>query len=130
MKKVLIIDDDILARATMALILEGAGFQVTTAEDGKKGLCRMREEEPDLIITDIIMPNMEGMETIQEILADRPQAKIIAVSGGGRANNGEFLRLAKVLGASEVLAKPFEPEALIVCVTRCIEAAKIIRSWP
>jgi CheY-like chemotaxis protein len=125
-KKVLIIDDDILARATMALILEGAGYQVTTAEDGKKGLRRMREVEPDLIITDIIMPNKEGMETIQEILADRPQAKIIAVSGGGRTSNGEFLRLAKALGASEVLAKPFEPEALIVCVTRCFEAAKII----
>lgn len=130
MKKVLIIDDDILARATMALILECAGFDVVTAEDGKKGLSRMRKDEPDVIITDVVMPEKEGIETIREILAARPQAKIIAVSGGGRRNNMEFLRLAKVLGASEVLAKPFAPEDLIGCVSRCIEAANIDRGWP
>ncbi len=127
MIKVLIIDDDMLARATMALILEGAGYHVTTAEDGKKGLSRMRVEEPDLIITDIVMPEKEGIETIQEIVANRPQAKIIAVSGGGRSNNMNFLHLAKILGANEVLAKPFEPEDLIVCVSRCIEAADLNR---
>jgi DNA-binding NtrC family response regulator len=130
MKKVLIIDDDMLARTTMALILERAGYHVVTAEDGRKGLSCMRKEEPDLVITDIIMPEKEGIETIQEILASRPQAKIIAVSGGGARNNMEFLRLAKILGASEVLAKPFEPEDLLVCVARCIEARNANRSWP
>jgi len=127
MKKVLIIDDDTLARATMASILEGAGYHVMTAEDGKRGLLRMRKEEPDVIITDLVMPEKEGIETIREILADRPQAKIIAVSGGGRRSGVEFLRLARALGACEVLAKPFDPDDLVGCVSRCIAAFELKR---
>ncbi len=127
MKKILVIDDDIIARTTIALILVGAGFQVVTAEDGNKGLVCMHNEQPDVVITDLIMPGKEGIETIRDILAEQSKAKIIAISGGGRACNLEYLHLAKALGAIETLAKPFEPEDLLSCVDRCLNAAKANR---
>ena len=123
MKKVLIIDDDMRARTTMTIILKRAGFEIVTAENGAKGLACLRDEVPDLIITDIIMPEKEGIETIREILAERPGTKILAVSGGGRVGAGNTLHMAKALGATEVLAKPFGPDELIGCVARCLEAA-------
>jgi CheY-like chemotaxis protein len=123
MKKVLIIDDNDAVRSTMARILGLAGYETVTAGDGNEGLARMRAEHPDLIITDIIMPEKEGIETIRLILAERPGAKIMAVSGGGRHGTMDFLSAARKLGATEVLQKPFEPDDLVNRVARCLEDA-------
>jgi CheY-like chemotaxis protein len=82
----------------------------------------MRQEDPDLIITDIIMPEKEGIETIRQILNERPSAKIMAVSGGGRHANMDFLDAARKLGAIDVLEKPFEPDDLVNRVSRCLMA--------
>jgi CheY-like chemotaxis protein len=123
MKRILIIDDNSAVRDTMARILQLAGYQTITAGDGNEGLMRMRKEHPDLIITDIIMPEKEGIETIREILLEQPAARIIAVSGGGRHANMDFLEAAKKLGAMEILEKPFEPDELVKRVANCFKAA-------
>ena len=106
----------------MVLVLEGAGYEVTAAENGKIALACVSSERFDLIITDIIMPEKDGFETIRDIRALQPRAKIIAVSGGGRTKNTEFLRMAKALGATEILAKPFDPDDLVAAVARYVAA--------
>ena len=123
MQKILIIDDNSAVRSTMARILELAGYETITAGDGNEGLIRMRQDKPDLIITDIIMPEKEGIETIRQILIEQPGTKIMAVSGGGRHANMDFLEVARKLGAMEVLEKPFEPDDLVNRVSRCMNAA-------
>ncbi len=123
MKKVLIIDDNDAVRGTIARLLELAGYETVSAGDGNEGLVRMRQDRPDLIITDIIMPVKEGIETIRQILVEQPCAKIIANSGGGRHGNMDFLEAARKLGAIDVIEKPFDPDDLVQRVSYCIAAA-------
>ncbi len=120
MPKILVIDDDILVRRTIARILERSGYEVVLAEDGVQGVASFRSERPDLVITDLIMPEKEGIETIIEMRREDPNARIIAVSGGGRLGSMDFLVVAGKLGASEILRKPFEPAELLGCVTRSL----------
>jgi CheY-like chemotaxis protein len=122
MKKILVIDDDSLVRDTIVRILERKGFRVLVAADGLRGLRLFHSEEPDLVITDIIMPEKEGLETIREIRAKQPDAKIIAISGGARIGNMDFLRMAGELGASQIMPKPFDPADLVSLISRCLEA--------
>jgi CheY-like chemotaxis protein len=121
--KVLVIDDDILVRRTISRILQHGGYEVTLAEDGAKGVAKFRSERPDLVITDIIMPEQEGIETIIQLLRDNPAARIIAVSGGGRLGSMDFLTVANKLGAAAILRKPFEPAELLGCVERALAPA-------
>jgi len=120
MPKILIIDDDAFVRETLIRILEDEGYQVITAPDGRRGLDAFRRERPDLVITDIIMPEQEGIETIMEIRGERPDAKIIAISGGGRIGNTDFLQIARKLGAADIIAKPFDPDDFITRVGTCL----------
>ena len=122
MSKILVIDDDTMVRNTLSAILRHHGYEVELAVNGKQGLAAFRTGAPDLVITDIIMPEKEGIETIIEMRRDRPDAKIIAISGGGRVGNADFLRMAKTLGATAVIAKPFSPQELIGCVKTCLAA--------
>lgn len=69
------------------------------------------------------MPEQEGIETIRQILAERPNAKIIAISGGGRIGNTDFLQIARKVGAAEVLPKPFDPDDLLQLVSSCLKVA-------
>jgi DNA-binding response OmpR family regulator len=123
MPKILVIDDDALVRHTISRILERSGYQVVLAEDGAEGVAKFRNERPDLVITDLIMPEKEGIETIIEMRREDPAARIIAVSGGGRLGAMDFLVVAHKLGAGEILRKPFEPAELLGCVSRALEAA-------
>lgn len=123
MTKILVIDDDSLVRRTMSRILEQGGYEVVLAEDGDKGVAKFRSERPDLVITDLIMPEKEGIETIIEMRREDPNARIIAVSGGGRVASMDFLVVANKLGAGQVLRKPFGPSELLDCVTRALEPA-------
>jgi DNA-binding response OmpR family regulator len=111
-KKILLIDDDAEIRLTLRLVLERAGYQVTVAPDGKEGLRRYHEEKVDLVITDIFMPEKEGLETIMEIRRESPATPIIAISGGWRIGSDEVLRIAERLGAIRTLSKPFSMEDL------------------
>jgi len=88
-------------------VLQREEFQVVDAPDGKEGIRLFREEAADLVITDIIMPDKEGIETIMELRRDFPSVKIVAMSGGGHVSPKEYLHLAKKLGAQHTLCKPF-----------------------
>jgi len=122
MAKILVIDDDAIVRETVAQVLEVSGHKVLSAEDGRRGVAAFHSELPDLVITDIIMPEQEGIQTITEIRRIAPGAKIIAISGGGRIGNVDFLKMARHLGASDVIAKPFDPDELASRVDRCLAA--------
>jgi len=118
-KVVLVIDDDPVARMTVRAILEDEGYSVTCAEDGRRGVAVFRKLRPDLVVTDIIMPEKEGIETILELRSIWPKGPIIAISGGGRTGKTDYLRLAQGMGANAVLMKPFEPAELASCIRAC-----------
>ena len=105
---ILVVDDEEVVRVTLRQMLEKAGHQVFEAENGVEALRVFEKREADLVITDIIMPEKEGIETIMELRQRKPDLKIIAMSGGGRTGNREYLHLAKSFGADNVLPKPFK----------------------
>jgi len=120
MKQILLIDDDLDFRQMLKLSLEKARYEVTVASDGRIG-CQILEKRPHpIVITDIFMPEKEGLEVITEIKEKLPGIKIIAISGGGRLassfRSDEALRMAKDLGADRVIAKPFKLENLLMTV--------------
>ena len=114
MARILLIDDDDQFRTLLRKMLEKAGYDdIEEANDGRIGVKLFRQRSFDLVITDIIMPDKEGIETIIELTDDYPQIKIIAMSGGGRIGPQDYLETAKRLGASRTLAKPFNYSELI-----------------
>jgi CheY-like chemotaxis protein len=113
MARILVIDDDPLIRNLLQHMLERAGHEVTLAADGDIGISVYRKQPADLVLTDLIMPGKEGIETIRELVQEFPGVKIIAMSGGGRVNSAGYLGLAGKLGASRTLAKPVERKVLI-----------------
>jgi CheY-like chemotaxis protein len=115
-KRILVIDDEDLIRQVVKEMLEVEGYIVTTAANGKEGLQLYRQESPDLIITDIFMPEMEGLETIRTLQQDSSKVKIIAISGGGERGMISFLSYAKRFGALLTLQKPFTREDLLTSV--------------
>jgi len=117
-KRILIIDDDPHTRMLLGLMLEG--YDIAEAENGEKGLRAHRENPADLVITDIIMPDKEGIETIRELKQDWPELKIIAVSAGGYAEPKDYLELATLVGADDTIRKPVEPDELIGAVRKLI----------
>lgn len=110
---ILVIDDDELIRTTLKTTLEKVGYEVTLAAEGRSGLKAFAAKPADLVITDIIMPDTEGIETITQLRRQYPDLPIIAVSGGGRTGRKEFLEVAQKLGASRVIAKPFSRDKLL-----------------
>lgn len=121
-KKILIIDDDSAVRFTLKKILMGAGYEVIVAVDGKSALQLFNLERPDLVITDIIMPVQEGIETIIALKSLEPSTRIVAISGGGRISQQDLLRMAGRLGADAVMQKPFREEELIKVVKEKLAA--------
>ena len=120
MARILVIDDEADVRTTIGLALEKIGHTVEEAADGNQGLKRFAEERFDLVITDILMPEKEGIETIRELRAAHPDLRIIAISGGGRLNSTNFLEMVRKLGADEVLKKPFTLAQLRHVVETCL----------
>ncbi len=116
MARILLIDDDESLRPALRLILVHFGHTVIEARDGKEGLALFAHFQPDVLITDIVMPEKEGMAVLME-LRNRPSTvKVIAMSGGGRQHAVDYLHMAKLLGADRVLAKPFSNETLVAAV--------------
>ena len=120
--RILIIDDDDALRATMRDMLEDAGFDVLDAANGARGIAVLEKAPVDLVITDILMPEKEGIETIREIRQRYPDVKVIAASGGGQTGNVTFLDLAKKLGAHEVMEKPIHMDPLVDTVRKLLNA--------
>lgn len=121
MAHILLIDDEELVLVTLKNALEAAGYSVVTARDGHQGLSRLREHHFDAIVTDIIMPRKEGIETIREIRRCHPRIPIIAASGGGQMGHDRLLSMTESLGATASIAKPFRPRELIAVLESCLK---------
>lgn len=118
MASVLIVDDQDMVRRTLRVALESEGLDVREAGDGDEALRLYRSSPADVVVTDIVMPNKEGIETIFELRRSAPRVKIIAMSG---RDTVDFLDMARKLGADHVLRKPFEMRAFIALVHSCID---------
>jgi DNA-binding response OmpR family regulator len=116
MARILIIDDDADLRTTLREILEQEGYEVVEAADGREGLRHYLTAPADVVLTDLLMPGQEGVETIGALRRINPQVKIIAMSGGGQTGGMDFLQVASVLGAERTLQKPFRMQALLAAV--------------
>ena len=116
MARILLIDDDPWVLKILKQILEGAGHEVHTAEDGQEGLEQYRQDPTDLIITDMVMPVKDGLKMIMEVENEFPDAKIIAISGGGIIEPERYLSLAKSIGTKKTIQKPITKEELLKAV--------------
>ena len=115
MATILLIDDEDQVRILFQMALEGAGYRVLAAESGQHGLRLLQRQEVDLILVDIFMPDMDGLELIQRVHTTRPTSKIIAISGGSW--EWDYLDTAKYLGAHDTLKKPFSLQELLNAVS-------------
>jgi CheY-like chemotaxis protein len=111
--KILIIDDDELYRAIICKALRAEGYETFVSPDGQSAMNSYKDLKFDLVITDIFMPEKDGIEVIEEIKEVHPHMKVVAISGNAAAGHGTFLELAQTCGADAVLEKPFTPEQLL-----------------
>ena len=116
MRRVLVIDDEAEIREILRETLEAAGYEVAVAANGREGLAAQQHRPADLVITDIFMPEKEGLETIQELRKRSPRPKIIAMSGGGGLGTLDYLPAAQQFGADRSIEKPFDCEAVLALV--------------
>jgi len=111
--KVLIIDDDPALLRLMSMAFEAAGYSTVSADNGRHGIRMASAHRPDLVVTDIVMPDIEGIGAIRAIKQSARPPKVIAISGAGRGRGSDYLSWAKHLGADEVLTKPFRMSELL-----------------
>lgn len=116
MARILLVDDEPLLRDSLTIALQRAGHTVTVAQNGAAALKLLAGKTFDVIVTDILMPETDGLEMIIRIRKDSGNVRIIAMSGGGRTRNMNMLEFATSFGADAVLAKPFLPKQLIASV--------------
>lgn len=116
MARVMVIDDDEVVRMTLTLVLEKAGHEVVAAEDGRKGMALFKMNPADVVLTDIYMPNQEGLATIMALRRTCPAVKVVAISGGGANAGLDVLPVAEALGADRALRKPVNPKELIAMI--------------
>ena len=111
--RVLIIDDDEQIRVLLQQTMEWAGFEVLVAENGKIAMEMQSRQPAELVITDLIMPEQEGLETISRLKKEYENVKIIAISGGGRIGPEAYLPAALELGADKIFSKPFDVQEIV-----------------
>lgn len=116
MPTILIIDDEPDVREFLATALRRPGYQIFTAGNGLEGVHLCRREAVDLVVTDLVMPGQEGLETIIELRREHPQLPVIAISGGERGGNQHYLSAASLCGAERVFDKPVSAASLLAAV--------------
>ena len=121
MQRILLIDDNEEMRSMLGQMITEAGFEVVLAANGNEGIKHYRSAPTDLIITDIIMPEKGGLQTIVELRRDYPEARVIAMSGGFRSHSDDHGALAKILGVDRILAKPFSSDDLFRAVEEVLK---------
>ncbi len=121
MKKILVMDDEAAIRSMLKKLLEREGYFVITASEGKEGMDLFNKESMDLVVTDLIMPEKEGIEVIMELRKKYPDVPVIAMSGGGRNSPEVYLNTAKLLGARAVLEKPVQTKIFLDAVKRALK---------
>lgn len=119
-KHILVVDDDDMMREFVKELLTVHDFKITEAANGKSGLQEFRENTPDLVITDIIMPEMEGISFIRELRAYNKDVPIIAMTGNVHGRMEEFLDISSKLGADEILRKPIKANEFIEAIEKLI----------
>jgi CheY-like chemotaxis protein len=124
MARILIIDDDADALYALREILEDAGYEVIEALDGTIGLRVLRQQRPQLVITDIFMPEQDGLETISALKQEFPMVKTIAISGGGQQGDLSYLAVAKAFGADEVFSKPIDRQTLLDAIQQLLKISE------
>lgn len=120
MARVLIVDDDFQVREMLTIMLKRAGHEVAEAGNGNEAIQVCQDKAIDLVITDIIMPDKEGIETIVELRRDYPDIKIFAISGGGRVSPENYLKLAEKIGALKTFAKPFSKNQILSAIDEAL----------
>jgi DNA-binding NtrC family response regulator len=120
--RVLLIEDEPMVRKIVRKMLQRAGHDVVDAENGRAGFELLERTAVDLIVTDIIMPEVEGIEVLTTVRRRHPSIAVIAMSGGGRMGNIDFLDVAKKLGAAATLQKPFTCGSLLEAIDRSVGA--------
>ena len=116
MRRILIIDDDDEFRHILRKTLERAGYEITEAADGREGMKLFREAPTELVITDILMPEQDGVETVIELRREFADARIIAISGGGQIDSKKYLKMAERLGVTHTFSKPFKRGELLQAI--------------
>lgn len=122
MPRVLVIEDDEAVRFSLEMVLKSMGHDVEVAVNGAQGLALCQDQDFDLVITDLIMPEMDGVEAILELKIKKPDQKIIAISGGGKYV--DIMETTYRLGADCALTKPFSVNDLSTCVTKVLAGEK------
>ena len=130
MKRILLIDDDPTVRGAFRKILEREGYDVVTASNGKAAMRSVRQKDPDIVITDMLMPEQDGVETIMELRRDYPELKVVAISGGGCISSDYYLEVALKLGVETVLHKPLKREKLLATVEKILNKPSQHRKSP
>ena len=120
MSRILVVDDNAEFRRGLAKALRQHGYDVTEAGDGREAMVLLRGNPQDLVITDINMPEMDGIEVLNELRATGTPVPVIAISGGGRVPKAFLLGNASILGAVETIEKPFELAALLAAMERLL----------
>lgn len=120
MAKILVVDDEPEVREILGEMLARAGHEVFRAADGEEGLRAFREHRPDLVVTDLLMPVRGGLSLIVEMREVDPEARVLAISGGGPRGNLNFLDTARALGGVETLRKPFRRAEFLAAVDRTL----------
>jgi len=123
---ILIADDDDQVRMLLKRVLVKAGYEVSEARNGNEAVRMFKQKPAALLITDLIMPDKEGIETIQEFRRNHTPVKIIAISGGGRLDQNMYLGMAKKIGADRVLSKPFMPQDLLSVVQELVGKSAVV----
>ena len=121
MGRIMVVEDDKAVRELLREILKRAGHEVIAARNGKEAIALYQETPADLVITNILMPEKEGLETIQEMRRDDPDIKIIAISGGGQIGPADYLEIARRFGARRTFSKPFDRKELLAAVDELLE---------
>ncbi|MEO8434792.1 MAG: response regulator [Pyrinomonadaceae bacterium] len=125
MASILLVDDDEQLRPMLKMVLERAGHVVNAAGNGKEALVSYSLHPTELVVTDLVMPDKEGLETIRELRRTYPDLKIIAMSGGGRTGVQNYLELAVKFGANHILNKPFSNQELLDGVQMLVSARNV-----
>ena len=124
--RALVIEDDPELRRILKMSLEAADIETLTAADGKRGLALMQDTRFDVVVTDILMPTMDGLEVVQAVRAAHKGVKIIAISGGGRRQPGaQVLGIAEIFGADATLFKPFTRQELLATIKAVVGKAVV-----
>ena len=118
--RVLVIDDNEDVRTLIQLALRAEGFHVSVAANGHDGMALLRKQIADVVVTDILMPEQDGIETIAELRRDFPQVKIIAISGALSATGFDYLRVPIQLGVARILRKPFDIQELVGAIRELV----------